>query len=126
MGSYRMPLTMGNFSRGSIYPHGQYEVPWNTSVNLCALRVQSTQIWSIHGFYLGNRNSVFGNVVRIWTLGPLGCTEGASIISQIMAPCFICSYVIIAGVTKGRPYISLILRAPSISTIPTWKPKVHE
>ena len=36
------------------------------------LRVQSTQISGIYGFYTRNRSSGFGNILCIWVLGPLG------------------------------------------------------
>ena len=37
-----------------------------------SLRVQSTQMWGIYGFYTRNRDANFGNVLCIWVLGPLG------------------------------------------------------
>ena len=40
------------------------------------LRVQSTQMWSIYGVCIRNRNSDFWNVLCIWVLGPLGLRLG--------------------------------------------------
>ena len=37
-----------------------------------SLRVQSTQLWGICGFYTRNCNNGFGGLLCIWVLGPLG------------------------------------------------------
>ena len=42
------------------------------------LRVQWTQIWSMWGFYVRNRNSGFGYIPSIWVLGPLGFKDSGS------------------------------------------------
>ena len=39
---------------------------------ILTLRVQSTQIWSIYGFLIRNRNYGLGYMLHIWVLGPLG------------------------------------------------------
>ena len=40
--------------------------------SILSLRVQSTQIWIIYGFFIRNRNYNLGYMLHIWVLGPLG------------------------------------------------------
>ena len=39
---------------------------------LVTLRVQSTQIWGIYGFSIGDRNYSLGYILHVWVLGPIG------------------------------------------------------
>ena len=63
-------LLDGHATHGSLYGKLREATPVYPNTKR-ALRVQSTQIWSICGFYIRNRNNDFGNVLcvlGIWTL----------------------------------------------------------
>ena len=71
-----------------------------------ALRVQSTQTWSIHIACISDRNYGLGYILHMWVLGPLGVLVYTWALEGFLYPYFevyVCTITILGpfGVSRG-------------------------